>query len=176
VSIWRQFTHGLRALTRPAEADREVEAELAHYLEEAARAGVKLGGITQIREEVRTSGWEHTIETLLADLRYATRRLRAAPGFTAITMLTLALGIGATTAIFSVAGCAFWTPLCAERVTSPPTSRRNLAAWPNPIGTPSRPESSLRGFACRARSAAGNAKYGSRLREFGTSPTDARIG
>jgi putative ABC transport system permease protein len=51
------------------------------------------------------------VETLLADLRYAARRLRAEPGFTAITVLTVALGIGATTAIFGAVNPILFQPL-----------------------------------------------------------------
>ena len=69
---------------------------------------------------MRGYGWENVIETLLADLRYAARRLRSAPGFTAITVLTLALGLGATTAIFSAVNPILFESLPypdAERVT-----------------------------------------------------------
>jgi predicted permease len=55
--------------------------------------------------------WKNGIETLLADVRYAARRLRRNPGFSLISVLTLALGIGATTAIFSVIESVLWKPL-----------------------------------------------------------------
>jgi len=60
---------------------------------------------------VRGYGWENGIETLFADLRHAARRLYGNPGFTAVGVLTLALGIGATTAIFSLIEGVLWKPL-----------------------------------------------------------------
>src|ERR1051325_5231723 len=98
-------------------ADQEIAEEVNHYLEEctamfvarglppdeARRAArMELGNETAAGEQIREYGWENTIDTWLADLRYAVRRLGGKPGFTAAGIFTLALGVGATTAIFSV--------------------------------------------------------------------------
>ena len=126
MSPWRQLTRGLRALTNRSAADQDIADEVQHYLEQATAAHLarglpadaalraarlELGSVTSVREQVRGSGWENVIETLLADLRFAARRLRTEPGFTAITVLTLALGIGATTAIFSALNPILFEPL-----------------------------------------------------------------
>jgi hypothetical protein len=64
-----------------------------------------------VSEDVRAYGWENILGAVIADLRYGLRRLRATPGFTAITILTLAIGIGWTTAIFGAVNPILFEPL-----------------------------------------------------------------
>src|SRR5437660_11473830 len=117
---------GLRALRNRKAADQETADEVNHYLEEttaafaakglppdeARRAArLELGGTTAVREQVRGYGWENAMETFFADLWYAARRLAGKRGFTAVSILTLALGIGASTAILSVIEGVLLKPL-----------------------------------------------------------------
>ena len=119
MSMWRHLSRGARALLNRGSADRGVDDEVQHFLDEATAeyeaggmtpaearraARLRVGNALAIREEVRASGWEHVVETIAADLRYGMRRLVGHPGFTIVTIATLALGIGSVTAMLSVAG------------------------------------------------------------------------
>src|ERR1700730_8624732 len=135
MSLWRQLTRGLRVLTNQRAADNDVDEEVRHYLEEAVAASIasglspadarraaqlEVGNTAVVREQVRSYGWENTVSTFIGDVHYATRRLRRNPGFPAVRVITLALGIGATTAIFSAVSAILFQPLPypqANRIT-----------------------------------------------------------
>jgi putative ABC transport system permease protein len=126
MSLWRQLSRGLRSLVNRPAVDRDIADEVAQYLEEATAAfeasGVspdearraarrQLGSVTAVHEQVRAYGWEHVIETTIADVRHAGRRIRRYPGHAAVAALTLALGIGASAAIFSAVNPVLFQPL-----------------------------------------------------------------
>ncbi|MGH7482960.1 MAG: ADOP family duplicated permease, partial [Longimicrobiales bacterium] len=153
VSVWRHITHGLRSLLKRSASDREIAGEVEHYMAEAvsalvsdgvpvaeARRRVKreLGDAAGVREKVRLYGWENFVEALVEDLRFALRRLRRSPGSSTATILTLALGLGATTAIFSAVKPVLLDPLpypASERIVEITDRRADGSAMAVTFGT-----------------------------------------
>ena len=121
---------GLRALFHRRQAEQEMDEELRAFLQASAErklqagmsateahraARVEMGSVESVKEEIRAAGWESAVEALWADVRYSVRVLAKAPLFTSMVTLTLALGIGANTAIFSLMNSLLLKALPVEK-------------------------------------------------------------
>jgi predicted permease len=148
----RSSFHRLSNLFRKEQLDRDLSDELASHLamhiadnvragmspEEARRSALlKLGGVEQAKESMRDRRGFPFLEALLRDLSYAFRMLAKDPRFTAVAVLTLALGIGATTAIFSVLNAVMLQSMPVRNPQELVVMRWSAHAKPQEIGSSS---------------------------------------
>ena len=114
---WNRLIAGIGALVSKRRKRAELDEELHSYVEAAAqekvrqgmpeaeawqRARAEMGSTESVMSKVSAIGWESWIESAMWDVRHGMRQLFRSPGFTAVAMLTLALGIGANTAVFTL--------------------------------------------------------------------------
>ena len=136
----RNILADLRGLFRREAESREMDEELRDYLDRAAEARVRtgieprearrsvrleMGSVESLKDEISGLEWQAGVESVWRDIRFGVRLLLKRPGFTVVTALALALGIGANTAIFSVIDALMWKRLPASRPEELYTLKRN---------------------------------------------------
>ena len=132
---------------REQEFSAELEAHLQMHIDDGIRAGlspgearrqarIRLGGVEQVKESYRDRRGVPVIETMAQDLSYGFRTMRRSPGFTAAAVLTLGLGIGATTAVFTVVYAVLLRPLPYPQADRLVYIKENLASGLNFFSTP----------------------------------------
>ena len=122
----RSLMAGVRALIRPSDRNSQIEEELNSFfeasVEDKMRRGIspevaqraaraEIGSRETVRHKVWSAGWESAFDSFVRELRVTSRQLRKSPGFAVTAILTLAFGIGATTAIFSIVEGVLLRPL-----------------------------------------------------------------
>ena len=165
MSLFTRLASLKRNLFRRKRAEADLDAELRSYADlltdenrakglapdEARRkAQIEFGGIEQVKEHVRDVRVGHYIEMFFRDLRLAFRNIRKYPGFTLIVVLSLALGIGANAAIFSLCRRDHFSPLPGS--PSPATSSSSTPPPPNSRATAANSYLDYLDFVARAKS------------------------
>jgi putative ABC transport system permease protein len=135
---------------RDADLDQEVQSHLALLTDENLRAGMsaqeaqraarmELGGLEQVKEQVREQRIGNWLNSVLSDIRYGLRQLRKNPSFTAVAIFTIALGVGANTAIFGIVNWVLIRPLPVanpEQITYLAYQQKGAEGWSNGFSYP----------------------------------------